>query len=385
MTPIERIPDDYEPQEFEQFPDGNVAISGIRWFTLDDDQMPMFVVQTGGGTQRMTARYRGIQTNGEDGPPASIDRGQLPFLVKAFGADPAELPGYNQSQARLEVAQRLINAAGTEVIVNVRDGWIQWFPGTELPPGYYRFVYRGCLTRNQLGEPSWKEGQYGPYSMLQMECVSDSVGNPTAWDKCKVLERMNYALEVEDGQMMWTKTPQGSFTAAAVYMQNFMVATCGPDILDEGFDNIENVMPEVDRAAKEQARVLMGVVERSTRGRKRCILRLGQLVPVPEKQETLATATTPADPLTDVLNEQFEGKAFSADGKLSDDAKAWLRGFKGTDPADGEEVTGIATFCDKHSIPKGFKRMSAENVDQILAWMGREEVTVSDGGGEDEF
>jgi hypothetical protein len=46
MTPIERIPDDYEPAEFEQFPDGNVAISGIRWFTLDDDQMPMFVVQT---------------------------------------------------------------------------------------------------------------------------------------------------------------------------------------------------------------------------------------------------------------------------------------------------------------------------------------------------
>lgn len=381
--PIPRIPGDYEPPEFEAFAPGKYSVCGVKFFTTDEEGTPIFVAQSGA---RLVARYRTIRKDDEDGPPGSVDRGQLPLLVKAFGIDPKELPPYNLPNQRLIMAERLINSAAKEVVVEVGDGgWISRMPGMELPaPSYFRVKYKRCSTFNELGEPSWIQGKFGRFASVVMEVVGDAMGKSTPFDHVRQFEPLGYALSVnEDGVLEWETTESGAWSAGANRFSKFLAAVCGDGILDESFEDLNNIMPEVHDYAVKMDRACLGTVERSQRGRKRVSLKLESLVPITEdtvvpeegEPEEEALEDVAVKKLYDALNELFEGQTFGANGKLTSEARAWWKAYVGTDPADSEEVAGIGDFCKKYGIPRSFEKMTAEHVDLILGWM-RSPVTV---------
>lgn len=380
--PIPNPEEEWTPRE--QFEPGSYKVRFDSFTTVNEDQDPIFTPQSG---QKLVVRYRTILSSGDEGPPGSVEKGQIPIFVKALGGDVSALPPYNQPNKRLIIAERLVKEANETVKVTVGDtGWITRIPGMEIPPGYYELVCRGIVSKGILGEPSWKDGQYGKYFVPCVEILSDSGGRPTPWDHVKVYESVPYALEEEDGELVWETRDDGRMTSNSFRHRDFFRAVC-PSVfkLDlEVFEDLNNILPEANRIIKDLSIRCTGHADRSVRSpTRRVILRLAELQAVSseslvvseEGAVELSTTekTTPADPLYDVLNAQFDGKAFFAgDGnELTDEAKAWWRAFKGVDPTDGEEVVGIVAFAKKHRIPGKFAEMSDEQVKLILGWMGK--------------
>ena len=376
--PIRPIDPDYEPEEsqFEQYTDGKYPVKGLSLFTQDESGSPIFVAQSG---SRLVARYRTVLEDGGDGPPGSVDRGEVPLLVKAFGGDVSQLPPYNQPNRRLEVAQTLINESNKVITVTVSNGWISDVPGMRIVPGYYQFRYVCIGTTNAMGEPSWRSGQYGPFVIVEMEIVGDAQGGPSPYDHVRVRSFLNYPLEVVDGGLQWQVTQSGAYTAASWRFSEFARKVAGNEFFgidDSDFENIENVMPELHDLAAANDVAYIGAVEKDKKGRS--VLRLGLLQPVGDMPEIVSVEEVEEEEeleseavqeLYKMIEKLCPEKAFDADGKLTPDAVSWWKEFSNIDPSDGEEVVGIGALCQKHDIPRKFLDMDMSHVGIIIRWM----------------
>jgi len=381
--PIRLIDPDYEPEEtqFESYVDGKYPVSGLTFFTKDDSGNSIFVAQSG---NRMVARYRTVLEDGGDGPPGSVDRGEVPLLVRAFGGDVSELPPYNQPNRRLSVAETLINDSEKVIIVNVSNGWINSVPGMQVKPDYYRFKYGRIMTNNQLGEPSWITGQYGPFAIVAMDIVGDAQGNPSSFDQVRVRSFLNYPLSVVDGELTWDVTKSGSYTASSWRFSEFARKLCGHEFFSVSFEDESNVMPELHDLAVANGSVYMGIIEKDKKGRS--VLNLGSLQPVggsfdlmgtEVEEEEVEMESDAVQELYKVIEKLCPTKAFAQNGKLTSEAVEWWKTLPGDDPSDGELIVGISALCKKHDIPHKFADMDATHVSIIIQWM--------EGSGNDEF
>lgn len=349
--PIKNRPDpNYESPDRKTFDDGKYKVNGIVWVTMDDADAPIFKVRKNSAT--LYSVYRMALVNGEDGPPGSVTPGEVPLLVRAFGADPTKLPDKESDPtAYLISAKTLINATMKELQVTVKGGWVQDVPGMSLPAdSYHMFEISRINTKNDEGEISWIKGEYGPFFAAEMVVVANMHGKPSMYDGARISTFVSYGMTVDaEGDPTFEKTSDGGWTSAAVATSKFLAAFV-PSAYELSFTDPSNILPEVWEEYTRNRRRGITMVSRNKKGR--IIFNMKGLVPAdtelppmdaPEESRDVADEATEPDIMRKIyalIDEKAGGGAFGSDGKLTPKGKTWCKGdFKAFIKANGYKAS----------------------------------------------
>lgn len=276
---MERIPDDYQAPAPEQtvWTDGEYAVKGMGWVTQDDRQNPILKATKKG---RMVSILHFKLADGKDGPPMSLELGEMGTFAKAMGVDVKTLPVVPTLDRPGKIAEYLravedgVNNAEKAITVVVSGGWVNTVPGMDVL-GYIYFVPDAFVSRDEVDdEPTFLPSQWGDgkYFVVRFEVVGGEGGGPSPFMGAKFVESLPYAFVVKegsDGQITadWERTAKDgvSYTSGAVANARLMQPTA-PDMFadDAIFENPANVLPQWWREASKKRIVLKGSRVRST-------------------------------------------------------------------------------------------------------------------------
>ena len=281
-----------ENAELEKFPDGSYQAKGFTWFTLDDNtKKPILVAQK---NNKLVARLRFKLVDGKQGPPMSVELGEVALLVRAFGGDISKLPvlpAENQPgmvSSYLEVAQALSKLNVVTIIS--KNGWVNanGVSGMGVPEGLYYFrLVEVAPIHKDTGIVTPKEGQFGKFFFVTFEIVAGEGGGETQFKKATFQELVSYAVTVDDsGQPDWQRTEQSKqYTSAAVRLSNLMRLTA-PSLFEDEFTPPDpyNLLPWWSGIAIAENKVLGGTRVKNEKGEIRLMwstLKSGDSVSVP--------------------------------------------------------------------------------------------------------
>lgn len=344
---IKNAPDpDYEPStDFSSFTDGSYEINGISWITNDDSGAPIFVASKGWAP--LVARYRSVMADGSDGPPGSVSPGEVAMLVRVFGADPSKLPDRDADPTAFLIAARdMINSTGKVLKVTVKDGWVNHIPGMGLPVDKYFTFELDALAPREDDVPTQREGQYGPWFIVNLRVVGDLQQRPTVYDGYRCASFVNYGLIVnEQGELEYesreTKSGAKDWTSAAVRLHKVIVAFAPTLETDEiAFASVNNILPELEQEALRLRRRAVGQVTKDSKGR--IGVKIESLaaidpdlppMPAPEPEKELPARDVEDEVVEPPSMEQVYAvignlcteKAFDASGNLTTAGKNWCR------------------------------------------------------------
>lgn len=332
--PLQNRPDpNYEVEEFTTFADGKYKLSGIQWFTLDEEGAPIFVVQK--NSTNLVARFRGIVSGADDGPPGSVSVGEVALLVKAFGGDPDKLPPRDDPAAFLIAARDAINNSEKTLEVVVSGGWINRIPGMSLPVNkYFQFEVSRFTTADDVGEVAPKEGSWGRYFGVEFKVVGDMQGHPTKFDGATIWESIGYGLRVgKEGQPEFITKDDGGWVSAAVQTSRFLEAFC-PTIFESEFRDTNNILPEVSEEIRRSAEKAVTQVVKKARSNRVGLnvggfALVGDKPPMPEELPTRDVEDEAAElPMMEQIYKLIDkgagGEGFSG-GKLNAAGKKWCK------------------------------------------------------------
>jgi len=267
------IPSNYTPPQntFESFPDGEVQGFGIEWFSTDDQDRPILVVQKNGDR---VCRYRVLMQDGTQGPPGSCGLRDVVMLVHAFGGDVKDLPTYpDESNAGavsnyMSVAEGLTQS-GKATRVVVKNGWVSYVEGSDLPVGMWNLKLVDISGTQESKLPMWREGQYGKYAYWIFEVISDASGD-TTWTGTRISQTVPYVIEADH-----TKTPPelgwvcikgtNNATKTSKSVSNLILAAAS-DFFENGWANVDNVLPEILQSAKRTNAVFSVLITPKQKG-----------------------------------------------------------------------------------------------------------------------
>jgi len=159
------------------------GVTHVEFFTKDQHGNPIFKAKERQGKPGLVSYYR-IWMGEEQGPPGSVNPGDVSLLVRAFGADPALLPAQDDP-AFLATAEQLIADVDTLVTLYAHKGgtsdsaWVRTVYGAELPADQdFLFMFDG-VTSQKNGVPIWYDGDYGEYARLNLKVWANGDGSPT--------------------------------------------------------------------------------------------------------------------------------------------------------------------------------------------------------------
>lgn len=386
--PIKNRPDpEYEPEsQFDTFADGKHPVTGITWITNDEEGAPIFVANK--GRTPLVARYRSILESEESGPPGSVSPAEVIMLVKAFGGDPSKLPDREvDPTAFLMAARDQINNSDKVVSVTVSSGWINHVPGMNLPPDkYFTFQYAGITTKNDEDQISWKEGQYGKWFGANLRVVGDLQLRSTPYDGYEQFVMVSYGLTVnEQGTPEYaTRVKEGTsqkvWTSAAVGFSKF-VAAFAPQIEQADFQDVHNILPELNELGLREQRRAVGQVTRSKTGFINVnISSLASIeeapLPMPEDEDEKPAERDVEDEVkeTDTLGQIYDlidtgaGKGAFSNGSLNAKGKQWCKEH-------------LKPFLTEHGMKARMDAWTDEEQKKVLSFL-RSEVGAEE---EDEF
>jgi len=340
-VPIANKPDaDYEPKtEFDTFSDGDYNISGITWITTDDQGAPCFVPSK--GMAPVVARYRSM-IGEKDGPPGSVSPGEVSLLVRAFGCNPAKLPDRDRDPVAFLIAAReLVNNSGSTVKVTVSGGWVSSVKGMDLPAdSYFIFNFGGVSTKDDEGLPFARVGTYGRWFGVNLIVAGDIQQKPTPYDGVGTFVIVPYGLTVNaDGIPSYEVKEDGQWTGSAFQFYRFARAFA-PGLEQADFGNVENVLPELDKLARDADVRAIGQVTRSRSGR--IGVNISSLQALDGDNPVVSTPQAPKEelPVRNVEDEIAEvpslqdiysvittlcGKPAFGNGSLTAPGKAWCK------------------------------------------------------------
>lgn len=330
-----------QPKKYTTFEAGSYEVNRIEFFTTDDNKDPIYVTQETKYGIRMVARYRTFH-NDDEGPPGSIGPEDVALFVKAFGVDPAQLPSDNLRA--LSAAEKLIAAADKTVSVNVGDsGWIRYIEGMNLPDGKYLFKYVSINTRDEDGEATWREGDYGVFSTVALEVVKNADGTDSPYSG--------------SGITLWMK--KEAFAVLRALIPTVVEAMIGPE---------EREVAQLEQLASESNHWIYGEYGLPPNG-KRSKLLAYTLRPVEKGKAAI-------DPTEVDVEEELEAPfveylytaiadgadgAFTSDGSLSDAGKKWCSKH-------------LRALCKEHKIPNSFDKMTKTQVMLLLQGVDRHDL-----------
>lgn len=268
-------------QTFEVFEDGKYAVKGVEWFTTDDDDNPILVGQSDG---KLVGRLNFILVDDKEGPPHSLTLAEMPLLVRAFGGDISKLPNKPDLSVPAQVSaymKRIQELAIGTTSVEVKSGWVRNIAGAEIPTGLFYFKVVGVSPKNKETElPEPKDGQWGPWFLVDFEVVAGEGGSKTPWEGATFTEFISYAVEVKDGEPDWARNKKGDYTGAAVQLSHLMLYTA-PGMFEDGFvfKNPNNILPDFLRMALKEKKILKGFRQKNKKG-DRIVLDLSTVEPV---------------------------------------------------------------------------------------------------------
>lgn len=333
-------------QQYETFEAASYPVSHLEFITKDNDGLPIYVISKSGNN--MIARYKTyaldtgdtpFDTNTQreilEGPPGSINRGQLPLLVHAFGGDPSQLP--KDELKALIKAEQLIKESKKEVTVIVGDkGWIRTVYDMDLPVGDYVFSYSDIPRKNEDGDPILSTTKFGTFLITRL--VVDNPNSPfygvpkdiwINWETMSILQALAPA-------------------AYDLFMGNGLVGL---------MEMIKN----------EKGKV-MGTVELTERGRPKLNKSTLRVVTDTDVSDSTGTPTLgPIEHLYQAIADDHdkkpwrESEAFEGVGTFSQLGKMWAK-------------TKLAPLCVEFDIPKKFSQMNTDNVRKLLEELGRNDL-----------
>ena len=330
-----------KPKTFEQFEAGSYEANRVVFFTTDDNGEPIYVTQETKYGIRMVARYRTF-FNDDEGPPGSIGPEDVALFAKAFGVDPKQLPADNLQA--LSALERLIAKADKTVTINVGDsGWVRYVQGMNLPEGKYLFKYVTINTRDENGEPVWREGEYGTFTVIALEVIRNADGSDSPYKG--------------SGVTLWARKE-----AFAI------IRALAPVVADGMLGSEESELARLDQMALESNTDIYGEVGIPPNGKRPKLLSYtlravakGQVATAPTEvnvEETLEASYL--EHLYTAIADGADG-AFTSGGDLSDAGKKWC----------GENLREL---CKEHSIPNSFDKMTEEHVLLLLKGLGRNDL-----------
>lgn len=326
-----------EPKsKYTEFEDGTYEVNRIEFFTKDSDGDPVYVEQTRGDTIVLVARYRTYQDT-EEGPPGSIEPYELPLLVAAFGGNVASLPSNDKLKA-LQVAQVEINNSDKLVDVYVRGGWINSIKGFGLPTGDYIFEFVGGRTVDEDGNPTWYDGKFGTFSIIQL------------------------AVAMEDNPF------NGSIQEVWLNREALGIINA---IAPEAYQEVVNIAAIISNAKKEKGKIFGSIIE-DDKGRPKLdksslrpadvdtVVNVGEIKPVEHLYQAIADGVD--------KKPWQESTAFSSPGELADPGRVWAK-------------QNLAPIFDEHGINRLFNKMTDDNIKTVLTELGRDDLArLVDGG-----
>lgn len=345
------------PKTFETFEAGAYEANRVEFFTVDDNGDPVYVTQETKYGIRMVARYRTFY-NDDEGPPGSIGPEDVALFAKAFGVDPKQLPSDNlQALAALE---RLIASADKTVTINVGDsGWVRYVQGMDLPDGEYLFKYVAINTRNEEGEPTWREGEYGVFATVALEVVKNADGTDSPYKG--------------SGITLWMR--KESFAVLRALVPTIVEAMLGPE---------EGEVAQLAQLASQSSHWIYGEYGLPPNA-KRSKLLLYTLRSVEKGEAAISPSSVDVEEeleapfieylytaIADGVAEHFQGSAFTSSGDLSEVGRGWC----------GEHLRAL---CKEHKIPNSFDKMTKTQVMLLLQGVDRQDlVDKMAGDGEDD-
>lgn len=330
-----------QPQpKYETFDEGNYKMTSIEFFTKDNDGLPIYVTQESKAGMRMVARYRtsAVGENGEtlEGPPGSINRGQLPLLVQAFGGDPSQLP--KDELKALVKAEQLIALSNKETTVVVGDsGWIRTVYDMDLPVGDYVFSYSEIPRKDENGKPILSTTKFGTFLITRL--VIDDATSP-------------FHGVSQDVWINWETM--------------YIIRALAPQMYEMFMGNGVTGLGEVIESNKAK---MMGTVELTEKGRPK--LNKGSLRVVTE-DDVIDTTGVPTLGHIEHL--------YQAIADDSEEPKPWRESNQfdgvGTFSALGKmwAKVKLAPLCKEHGIPKKFTQMDTNHIRKLLEELGRNDL-----------
>ena len=324
--------------KYEEFEAGTYEVTEFEFFTKDNSGLPVYVVQEGRGGIRMVARYRTYDAEGNEGPPGSIEEGELALLVHAFGGDIAQLP--DDKLKALAIAEQLVKAADRTVRVNVSDsGWIRNVYDMGLPEGNYVFKYSGLPRIDEDGKPAFTNTGFGQFAVTR--------------------------LTVNDPGSPFNGTPQDVWINWETFVT---LRALAPQLYDSLIGQPGTELKNLDSMFKAGEHKIVGEVKADERGRVR--LDKSSLRPLTDDEvanETGEPSLGYIEHLYQAIADDNDKKAwresgaFVGEGKLSQTGKAWAK-------------EKLAPICKKEGIDKNFTNMSKDNVKTLLKELGRDDL-----------
>jgi len=382
------IPADYVPpeQEFETFDDGEYMVKGFEWFSITEDtKRPILIAQKNG---QMVGRLNFYLEDGEEGPPYSLEVGDMALLVLAFGGDIDKLPEQpslaepGRISAYMEAVKKLCSTDKASKAY-VKKGWVNWVEGMQVV-GFNYFVLEDIGPKDEeTEEPVTKEGEWGPYFMLRFRVTAGEGGGATKFKGASFSEIRSYSIVVnEEGEIPeadWERTKvSGQPTKSAVILSRLMEHTA-PTMFEEGFvpTNPYNLLPDWLREAKKANRELKGYRAKEEKGNKIKLqwatvepVQLGVVIAEPEVKpqapEMVLVDAKAREVLKALLTTLAGGPAFVADtldvtplGRET--AKKYLGPLKSAGVLSHGVIKSLAfdevqVVFDRISIPEEYKQ-----------------------------
>lgn len=263
MKPVDP---NYQPpeQSFDTFPDGKVKVKGFEWFSKDDKELPILVAQKDG---KLVGRLRFTLMDGEEGPPMSVTLAEMNLLAKAFGCKnlptiPSEAYAGLITKFMIEIKNM---CQDKELEVEVKKGWVNSIPGTEVPEGTYWFYISDVSSpeKNEKGDPKPKMGDYGQFFFVTFTVDSEK-GHPSPYTGATFTELMPYAIVVNDkGEAGFETVKEGKYagqiTGEATRLNKLMILGA-PDTFAQEFTppNPYNLLPFLRQKFLESHQMLEG-------------------------------------------------------------------------------------------------------------------------------
>jgi len=242
------IPADYDPgeAEFATFNDGSYKARSIEWFTVDEQDRPLLVVQKNGAR---VARYHLILEDGTQGPPGSCSASEAKLIARAFGVNVSQLPDYEEDHAGsvseyLSQVEALIEQQNKVVSVKVFNGWVNSIKGAELPTGMYDVKLVSILKPKDQTVPHWIEGKFGKYCVFTFE-----VTNNPEWAGTQVTQIVSYALKADTTktppELGWETMKNSNDPSRGAVQMSTLITLFAPEVFSGvTFADYENILPE---------------------------------------------------------------------------------------------------------------------------------------------
>ncbi len=337
-----------KPKSYEKFEDGNYEVNRIEIFTKDNSGNPNFVTQEGKSGVRLVARYRTFFGE-ESGPPGSLEPHEIALFLHAFGGDPSILPKDDDLKALIVLEKEVANLDKT-VNVSVRNGWVQNVSGMRVPEGEYLVKFQSFKTTGDGGKPEWKEGAFGTFAIAVFLVQKNASGSKSPMAGCPIDVWLN------KNTLSFIRSMAPSVIEAMLGTEKEELARLAEFYKETDHLIFVNVaVPNNAKNAKPDQSSMLAILEGTS---------------VPSSVIETDTEDLEGDflkPLYDVIvaqtEEEFDGKAFTPSGGLSDTGKKWAKKY-------------LAPICIKNKMTKKFKEMTEANVATILESLG---ITVEDG------